>query len=97
MFHVQVFTSFAQLYLEPFYATWGRFNDMVERFSNHNLLNQSLILYFYNGLDEATRNWIDYGAWATGDHVLQRGHDDVIHLLNDMANFEYHWHWDHSL
>ncbi len=62
MFHVQVFTSFAQLCLEPFYAAWGRFNDMVERFSNHNLSNQSLILCIYDGLDEAIRNWVDYGA-----------------------------------
>ncbi len=89
MFHIQVFTSFAQLHMEPFYATWGRFNNMVKRFSIHNLSNHSLIICFYDGLDEATRNWIDYGAWAIGDHVLQRDHEDFIHLLNDMVDFDY--------
>ncbi len=92
MFHQQVFTSFIQQHNEPFHDAWRRFNELVEQFANHNLLNYELSLNFYNGLNEATRNWVDYGAWATGDHVLQRDHKDAIHLLNDMVDFDYHWY-----
>ncbi|XP_024025485.1 uncharacterized protein LOC112092766 [Morus notabilis] len=97
MFHQQVIASFAQQHLEPFYVAWGRFNDMVERYSNHNLSNQFLTFCFYNGLDEATRSWVDYRALTTGGHLLNRSHKSAMYLLNDMVDFDYHWHWDPSL
>ncbi|EXB73688.1 hypothetical protein L484_026849 [Morus notabilis] len=70
---------------------------MVETYSNHNLSNPFLTLCFYNGLDEATRSWVDYGALTTGGHLLNRSHESALYLLNDMVNFDYHWHWDPSL
>ncbi len=97
MFHQQIFTSFIQQQSEPFYNAQRRFNELVEQFANHSLSNYELTLHFYNDLDEAIRNWVDYGAWAISDHVIQRDHEDAIHLLNDMTDFIYHWYWDPSL
>ncbi len=71
---------------------------MIEQCANHNLSNHELTLNFYNGLDEAKKKKkLDNGVWATGDHVLQRDHEDAIHLVNNMATFDYHWYWDPSL
>ena len=97
MLHQQVFTSFAQQHLEPFYAAWWRFNKIVEKIPCHSFSNRSLTLFFYNGLNAATRSWVDNGALAKGGHLLTMNHEGAMFLLNDMADFDYHWHWDPSL
>ncbi|XP_073057724.1 uncharacterized protein [Primulina eburnea] len=97
MDHRGVFTNFAQQYSEPFYAAWGRFNDLANNFRFHDSSNYTLIQIFYFGLDEATRSWVNYGALATGSHLFDREYSSAMHLLNDMADFDYHWHCDPSL
>ncbi|XP_037493945.1 uncharacterized protein LOC119370268 [Jatropha curcas] len=46
--------------------------------------------------DEETRSWVDSGFSTTGIHLLESSYEDVLHILNDMADFDYRWHWDPS-
>ena len=96
MLHQDYIVGFSQQHNEPFYSAWGRFNELGER-CYHNFSREYLTLFFDNGLDDATRCWVNYGVEVTGEPLLRRCHDDIMELLNDMADFDYHWHWDPSL
>ncbi|KAM6542085.1 hypothetical protein CsatB_006532 [Cannabis sativa] len=87
--------DFAQQHNEPFYSAWRRFKEYGER-CYPTFSSGCFTWLFYNGLNNETRSWVDYGAKATGAPLLMRGYD-VIDLLNNMADFDYDWHWDPSL
>ncbi|KAM6553731.1 hypothetical protein CsatB_014493 [Cannabis sativa] len=87
--------DFAQQHNEPFYSAWRRFKEYGER-CYPTFSSGCFTWLFYNGLNNETRSWVDYGAEATGAPLLMRGYD-VINLLNNMADFDYDWHWDPSL
>ncbi|KAM6566657.1 hypothetical protein CsatA_025785 [Cannabis sativa] len=87
--------DFAQQQNEPFYSAWRRFKEYGER-CYPTFSSGCFTWLFYNGLNNETRSWVDYGAEATGAPLLMRGYD-VIDLLNNMADFDYDWHWDPSL
>ncbi|KAM6557201.1 hypothetical protein CsatB_004220 [Cannabis sativa] len=87
--------NFVQQHNEPFYSAWGRFKELGER-CYPKFSSRCFILLFYSGLNDETKSWVDYGVEATGEPLLRRGHQ-AINLLNDMADFDYDWHWDPSL
>ncbi|KAM6572428.1 hypothetical protein CsatA_016508 [Cannabis sativa] len=87
--------DFTQQHNEPFYSAWRRFKEYGER-CYPTFSSGCFTWLFYSGLNDETRSWVDYGAEATGAPLLMRGYD-VIDLLNNMADFDYDWHWDPSL
>ncbi|KAM6551347.1 hypothetical protein CsatB_001155 [Cannabis sativa] len=87
--------DFPQQYNEPFYSAWRRFKELGER-CYPTFSSGCFTWLFYNGLNDETRSWVDYGAEATGVPLLMRGYDE-INLLNNMADFDYDWYWDPSL
>ena len=97
MYYRQLVGNFNQQHLEPFYAAWARFNELLERFPYHNVTNKYLTYIFYCGLDEETRSWVENGFSATGIRPLESSYEDVLYILNDMADFDYRCHLDPSL
>ncbi|KAM6546544.1 hypothetical protein CsatB_027280 [Cannabis sativa] len=87
--------DFAQQHNESFYSAWRRFKELGER-CYPTFSSGCFTWLFYNGLDDETKSWVDYGAEVTGGPLLSRGHE-AINLLNDMADFDYDWHWNPSL
>ncbi|KAM6576121.1 hypothetical protein CsatB_027958 [Cannabis sativa] len=87
--------DFAQQHNESFYSAWRRFKELGER-CYPTFSSGCFTWLFYNGLDDETKSWVDYGAEVTGEPLLRRGHE-AINLLNDMADFDYDWHWNPSL
>ncbi|KAM6543065.1 hypothetical protein CsatB_007512 [Cannabis sativa] len=87
--------DFVQQHNEPFYSAWRRFKELGER-CYPTFSSGCFTWLLYNGLNDETRSWVDYGAEATRAPLLMRGYD-VINLLNDMADFDYNWHWNPSL
>lgn len=64
----------------------------------HNFLitkfhTESFTFHFYRGLNVEIRSLIDDGVLAIGGYILTRSPEDI----NDMADFDYHWHCDPSL
>ncbi|KAM6577189.1 hypothetical protein CsatB_029026 [Cannabis sativa] len=87
--------DFVQQHNEPFYSAWRRSKELGER-CYPTFSSGCFTWLLYNGLNDETRSWVDYGAEATGAPLLMRGYD-VINLLNDRADFDYDWHWNPSL
>ncbi|KAM6557215.1 hypothetical protein CsatB_004234 [Cannabis sativa] len=87
--------DFAQQHNEPFYSAWRRFKEYGER-CYPTFSSGCFTWLFYNGLNDETKSWVNYGAEVTGAPLLMRGYG-IIDLLNNMADFDYDWHWDPSL
>ena len=96
--HQQVLTNFAQQHMEPFYAAWERFKDMMARCPNHNFPKWYLLQIFYQGLSFEAKNGVDDGAIeADGNSLFSRTIDEVYYLLEDLAAFNYQWYWNSSM
>ena len=42
--------------------------------------------------NEETERWVRDGTFSSGGPLLSRSEDEVFYLLEDMTNFDYHWH-----
>ena len=47
---------------------------------------------FLFGLNEKTERWVRDGVFSGGAPLLSRSEDEIFYLLEDMMNFDYHWH-----
>ncbi|KAM6576932.1 hypothetical protein CsatB_028769 [Cannabis sativa] len=68
--------DFVQQHNEPFYSAWRRFKELGER-CYPTFSSGCFTWLFYNGLDDETKSWVDYGAEVTEGPLLSRGHEAI--------------------
>ncbi|XP_051115786.1 uncharacterized protein LOC127240953 [Andrographis paniculata] len=67
---------------ESLYEYWDRFNKLIARCPQHQISEQLLIQYFYEGLTSIDRRIIDA---ASGGALMNKTPREAWELLNDMA------------
>ena len=89
----QVLLRFAQRDSEPFFSAWERFKELLIQCPHHGFPREVQLRIFLDGLDAATRTWVERGNGTTSFHQLSA--DEAYWLLEDMADVNYRY-WRYS-
>jgi len=80
--------NFAQIEEKSLPQAWGRLLQLLNAFSDHPLKKNEILDIFYNGLTDASRDYLDSCA---GSVFRERTPDEVEILLNNMLTNENNW------
>ncbi|EXB65627.1 hypothetical protein L484_025894 [Morus notabilis] len=89
----QVLLRFAQQDSEPFFSAWERYKEQLIQFPDHGFLREVQLQIFLDGLDAATRMWVERGNGTTSFHQLSA--DEAYWWLEDMTDVNY-WYGKYS-
>lgn len=73
---------------ENLYEAWERYNEMLRRCPQHNIVNDQVVSYFYYGLQEESRIFIDS---STGGSVFDKTETEGIALIERIINNTFNW------
>ena len=77
---------FVQLDFESLYEAWERYNDLLRKCPNHELLKWQQLQIFYMGIHSSTKAMIDA---ASGGSITNKSLDEAYELINSMASNNY--------
>ena len=87
MLDQQILMHFFQEDSELFYCAWDRYKELLFRFSNHGFPRECQLLNFLDGLQVATRTWVE-GRNSTS-YFYDLNADEVLWSLEEKADFDY--------